>query len=301
MVNVIRLIFHNLLGWSDVSTFSVASAFRKVSLINLVLLTACWWYTQFCKHDHDLFRNLVRTKADILFSSLILVSLLCAWYWSILRMSIYTHSYVLVGRAPACHVRSTGLIHCTLISFILLVPLFNFIIQLFIVIFFSPHDSEVSYHVSAWYVFFMVQKSPITCMFGLFLHGSEVSYHMYVWFVFSCHMYVWFVFSLFRSLLSHVCLVCFFIVQKFPITCMLGLLFQDSEVFYHMYTFFLFFSPSVQKSPISCILVDPQFPDLSAITVSSITTWYYRHFVHLQASLWMGSLVFLSSFSFPCS
>ena len=191
-------------------------------------------------------------------------------------MYIYTHSYVLIGRAPACHVRSTGLILCTLISCILLVPLFNFIIQLFIVIFFSPHDSEVSYHMSAWYVFFMVQKSPITCMFGLFFHDSEVSYHMYAWFVF----------SLFRSFLSHVCLVCYFRIQKFSITCIL---------------FFSFFSPSVQKSPISCILVDPQFPDLSAITVSSITTWYYRHFVHLQASLWMGSLVFLSSFSFPCS
>ena len=98
-------------------------------------------------------------------------------------------------------------------------------------------------------------------MLGLFFHDSEVSYHMYAWFVISG----------FGSFLSHVCLVCFFMVQKFPITCMLGLLFHGSEVFYHMYTFFFFFF-SVQKSPISCILVDPQFPDLSAITVSSITT-----------------------------
>lgn len=153
-------------------------------------------------------------------------------------MYIYTHSYVLIGRAPACHVRSTGLILCTLISCILLVPLFNFIIQLFIVIFFSPHDSEVSYHMSAWYVFFMVQKSPITCMLGLFLHDSEDS----------CHMYAWFVFSLFRSFLSHVCLVCYFRIQKFSITCIL---------------FFSFFPPQFKSLLSHAYLLIPNFLTLA--------------------------------------
>ena len=135
MVNVVRLIFHNLLGWSDVSTFSVASI-QKSQLNKPCIINGVSVITQFCKHDHDLFHNLVCMKADILFSSLILVSLLCVCGTKVSYGCIYTHSYVLIGRAHACRVRSTGLILCTLISCILLVPWFNFMIQLFIVSFF---------------------------------------------------------------------------------------------------------------------------------------------------------------------